>query len=240
MGMGTSTFVIRWINFLTMLLAIAVVVFGVWMSTHHDNCRRSLTLPVIGIGAVIFFVSIIGFLGALKNSSILLWIYLILLCFISVGVLVFTVLAFIVTNNGSGHSVAGLRLECSHKFQLYFFRRPLFRNKKKILSLSFFFLFRMHWSARIGMMGAINIFLCGYPAVNASYYDMSFHPVSSNKDCKLYKNARDIKCYNCDSCKAGVAQYMKTEWRVVAIFNVALFVVLVKHSLLLLDEILLY
>ncbi|KAJ0792707.1 hypothetical protein HanOQP8_Chr01g0021021 [Helianthus annuus] len=24
---------------------------------------------------------------------------------------------------------------------------------------------------------------CGYPAVNASYYDWSFHPVSCNKDC---------------------------------------------------------
>ncbi|GJU93357.1 hypothetical protein Tco_1318113 [Tanacetum coccineum] len=67
---------------------------------------------------------------------------------------------------------------------------------------------------------------CGYPAVNASYYDLSFHPVSSNKDCKLYKNSKAIKCYNCDSCKAGVAEYMKTEWRVVAIFNVFLFVVL--------------
>ncbi|PON62825.1 Tetraspanin/Peripherin, partial [Parasponia andersonii] len=97
-------------------LAVAVVVFGVWMSTHHDGCRRSLTLPVICLGGVIFLVSIIGFLGALKNSSILLWIYLILLCFILVGILVFTVLAFIVTNNGSGHSVDGLRcirgLEC--------------------------------------------------------------------------------------------------------------------------------
>lgn len=31
-------------------------------------------------------------------------------------------------------------------------------------------------------------------------------------------------------CRAGVAQYMKTEWRVVAIFNVVLFVVLVRHS----------
>ncbi|MBA0611554.1 hypothetical protein Godav_012230, partial [Gossypium davidsonii] len=67
---------------------------------------------------------------------------------------------------------------------------------------------------------------CGYPVVNASYYDLSFHPVSSNEDCKLYKNSRVVKCYNCDSCKAGVAQYMKTEWRVVAIFNLALFVVL--------------
>ncbi|KAI7988110.1 Tetraspanin-10 [Camellia lanceoleosa] len=67
---------------------------------------------------------------------------------------------------------------------------------------------------------------CGYPAVNASYYDLSFHPISSDKDCKSYKNSKEIKCYNCDSCKAGVAQYMKTEWRVVAIFNVVLFVVL--------------
>ncbi|CAN6579190.1 unnamed protein product [Malus baccata var. baccata] len=116
MGMGTSTFIIRWVNFLTMLLAIVVVVFGVWMSTHHDGCRRSLTLPVIGIGAVIFLISIIGFLGAMKNSSILLWIYLILLCFILVGILVFTVLAFIVTNNGSGHSVVGLRYK---EYQLH-------------------------------------------------------------------------------------------------------------------------
>ncbi|RVW12482.1 Tetraspanin-10 [Vitis vinifera] len=88
------------------------------------------------------------------------------------------ILRFIITNNGSGHNVAGLR--------------------------------------------------CGYPTVNASYYDLSFHPISSNKDCKLYKNSRASKCYNYDSCKAGVAQYMKTEWRVVAIFNVVLFVVLAK------------
>lgn len=101
---------------------------------------------------------------------------------------------------------------------------------------------------------------CGYPAVNASYYDLSFHPVNSNHDCKVYKNSKAVKCYDCDSCKyitsnlslpfsihqcrpcenfhhylivwsfrAGVAQYMKTEWRLVAIFNVILFVVLVRH-----------
>ncbi|KAI7998382.1 Tetraspanin-10 [Camellia lanceoleosa] len=69
----------------------------------------SLTLPVLGLGAVIFVISIIGFLGAWKSNSILLWIYLIMLCFILIAILVFTVLAFIVTNNGSGHNVAGLR-----------------------------------------------------------------------------------------------------------------------------------
>ncbi|KAG4930899.1 hypothetical protein JHK84_047883 [Glycine max] len=34
------------------LLAIAVIIFGVWMSTHHDGCRKSLTVPVIGLGAI--------------------------------------------------------------------------------------------------------------------------------------------------------------------------------------------
>ncbi|XP_034216753.1 tetraspanin-10 isoform X2 [Prunus dulcis] len=227
MGMGTSTFVIRWINFLTMLLAIAVAVFGVWMSTHHDNCRRSLTIPVIGIGAVIFLVSIIGFLGALKNSSILLWIYLILLCFISVGVLVFTVLAYkeYQLHDYSPWFVKQLNNTRNWKhLQSCLVKSDDCKNlSKKYKTLKQYKLAKLT-PIEAGCCRPPSE--CGYPAVNASHYDMSFHPVSSNKDCKLYKNARDIKCYNCDSCKAGVAQYMKTEWRVVAIFNVALFVVL--------------
>ncbi|KAL1214527.1 Tetraspanin-10 [Cardamine amara subsp. amara] len=109
MGMGTSTFVIRWVNLLTMLLAVAVIIFGVWMSTHNDGCRRSLTFPVIALGGFIFLISIIGFLGACKRSVVLLWIYLFVLLIVLIAILVFTVLAFIVTNNGSGHSNPGLR-----------------------------------------------------------------------------------------------------------------------------------
>jgi len=45
------------------------------------------------------------------------------------------------------------------------------------------------------------IFRCGYPALNASYFDLSFHPVSTNVDCKLYKNTRSVRCYDCNSCK---------------------------------------
>ncbi|KAF8027396.1 hypothetical protein BT93_E0333 [Corymbia citriodora subsp. variegata] len=243
MGVGTSTFVIRWINFITMLLAVAVIGFGVWMSTHDDNCRKSLTLPVLGLGAFIFVISIIGFLGALKNNSILLWTYLILLCLILVGILVFTVLAFIVTNNGSGHSVAGLKYK-EYQLQDYssWFLKQLndahnWEHLKSCLVKSEdcgelskkYKTLRQYKSAKLTPIEAGCCrppSECGYPAMNASYYDLSYHPVSSNKDCKLYKNSQAVKCYNCDSCKAGVAQYMRTEWRVVAIFNVILFVVL--------------
>ncbi|KAH1106254.1 hypothetical protein J1N35_010022 [Gossypium stocksii] len=260
MGMGTSNFVIRWINFLTMLLAIAVAIFGVWMSTHHDGCRKSLTLPVLGLGGFIFLVSMIGFLGALKKNAILLWIYLIMLCMILVAILVFTVLAlleqqmiaalrylssfrFIITNNGSGHNVSGLRYkEYQLKDYSSWFLKQLNNtdNWKRLKSClvksedcnNLAKQYKTLKQYKMAKLTAIEAGCCrppsecGYPVVNASYYDLSFHPVSSNEDCKLYKNSRVVKCYNCDSCKAGVAQYMKTEWRVVAIFNLALFVVL--------------
>uniref|UniRef100_A0A2P2PI15 Tetraspanin-10 n=1 Tax=Rhizophora mucronata TaxID=61149 RepID=A0A2P2PI15_RHIMU len=243
MGVSTSNFVIKGINFLTMLIAIGIIIFGVWMSTRHDSCRRSLTLPVLALGAFILIISLIGFMGALKNSSVLLWIYLTLLCIVLIAILVFTVLAFIVTNNGSGHGVPGLRYK-EYQLQDYssWFLRQLnnTQNWKRLkgclvksedcrgLSKKYKTL-KQYKSAKLTPVEAGCCrppSECGYPVVNASYYDLSFHPVGSNPDCKLYKNSRAIKCYNCDSCKAGVAQYMKTEWRVVAMFNVVLFVVL--------------
>ncbi|CAJ2642517.1 unnamed protein product [Trifolium pratense] len=87
---------------------MVVMIFGVWLSTRHDACGKSLTIPMLSIEAVIFLIFIVGFLGTMKRSSILLWVYLVMLFFILVGILVFTVLVFIVTNNGSGHSVTGL------------------------------------------------------------------------------------------------------------------------------------
>ncbi|XP_028804737.1 tetraspanin-10-like isoform X2 [Neltuma alba] len=259
MGVGTSNFVIRWINFFTMLLAVAVIIFGIWMSNHHDGCRKSLTLLVIGLGAFIFIMSashflstllsslvgifllvdcpliqafnfyrsVIGFFGALKNSSMLLWVYLITLCFILIAILVFTVLAYkeyqledysswFLKQLNNSHNWARLR-SCLVKSE------DCNKLSKKYKTLKQYELAKLT-PIEAGCCRPPSE--CGYPAVNASYYDLTFHPVSPNHDCKRYKNSRAVKCYDCDSCKAGVAQYMKTEWRIVAIFNVVLFVVL--------------
>lgn len=42
--------------FAEQMLAILVVGFGFWMSTHNDECKRSLTIPVMGLGGVIFLM----------------------------------------------------------------------------------------------------------------------------------------------------------------------------------------
>ncbi|URD83523.1 Tetraspanin family [Musa troglodytarum] len=235
MSAGASTFVIRWINFFTMVshsaafrspcsipirelntrivvliaflgLEMAVVCFGVWMSIHHDECRKSLTLPVIGLGALILLV-------------------------------------FIITNNGSGHAAAGLRYKEYHlqDYSSWFLKQ--LNNTKNWRHLKSCLVkseqcnnlpkrYKNLKEYKLAELSPIEAGCCrppsecGYPAVNASYYDLSYHPLSTNKDCKLYKNARAIKCYDCDSCKAGVAEYMKEEWRVVAVFNIILFVAL--------------
>ncbi|KAL6544043.1 Tetraspanin-10 [Orobanche gracilis] len=235
-GAGISTFVIRWINFLTLLFAMGVIGFGVWMSSHHDDCRKPLTLPVIGLGAVIFVINH-WFHGCTEEKLNL----------------VMDLLAFIVTNNGSGHNVTGLRYReyQLHDYSSWFLkhlnnthnwehlRSCLVKSSdcnnlaKKFKTLKQFKLAKLS-PIEAGCCRPPSE--CGYPAVNASFYDLSFHPMSSSKDCRHYKNSKAIKCYNCDSCnfsdvtnkllRAGVAQYMKTEWRVVAIFNVVLFVVL--------------
>ncbi|KAD3641299.1 hypothetical protein E3N88_30523 [Mikania micrantha] len=200
------------------LVAVVVIVYGVWMSSQHDGCHKSLTLPVIGLGSIIFLISIIGFMGALKNNSILLLMYLLLLCLVLVGILVFTVLVFIVTNNASGHNVAGLRYK-EYQLQDYgswFIKKLNNTHNWKHLRSCFvkaevcnslpkrYKTLRQYKLANLTPIEASCCrppSQCGYPAVNASYYDLSFHPVSSNKDCKLYKNLKSIKCYSCDSCK---------------------------------------
>ncbi|XP_064934833.1 tetraspanin-10-like isoform X5 [Musa acuminata AAA Group] len=234
MSTGTSTFVIRWINFFSMILAIAVICFGIWMSIHHDECRKSLTLPVMGLGALILLVSLIGFLGAWKNVAVLLWVYLVMLCLILIAIMVFTVLAYKEYHLQDYSSWFFKQLNNTKNWR--HLKSCLVKSEdcnslpKKYKTLKEY---------KLAQLSPIEAGCCrppsecGYPAVNASYYDLTYHPVSTNKDCKLYKNSRSIKCYDCDSCKAGVAQYMKTEWRVVAIFNLILFVVLecLKKSL---------
>uniref|UniRef100_A0A0E0M9F3 Tetraspanin n=1 Tax=Oryza punctata TaxID=4537 RepID=A0A0E0M9F3_ORYPU len=214
MGSSTSAFVIRWINFFTMILAILVVGFGFWMSTHNDECRRSLTIPVMGLGGLAVTLTC----GCLVSDNA-------------------------VRGFGGNH---GVHSACVyyHKYRNWPFclwgelndtekwtrLRSCLVKSDDCNGLS-----RRYKTLKQYKLADLTPMEsgccrppaeCGYPAVNSSYFDLSYHPVSTNVDCKLYKNVRSVLCYDCDSCKAGVAQYMKAEWRVVAIFNVILFVIL--------------
>ena len=49
---------------------------------------------------------------------------------------------------------------------------------------------------------------------------------TTNGDCKLWSNDTSTLCFDCDSCKAGVLQNVKDDWKQIAIIDAALVVFL--------------
>lgn len=50
---------------------------------------------------------------------------------------------------------------------------------------------------------------------------------SANPDCNAWENDPNILCYNCQSCKAGLLDNIKSDWKKVAVLNVIFLVFLI-------------
>lgn len=49
----------------------------------------------------------------------------------------------------------------------------------------------------------------------------------SNTDCSLWSNDQNTLCFNCQSCKAGVLENLKGDWKKVAVINIIFLVFLI-------------
>lgn len=49
----------------------------------------------------------------------------------------------------------------------------------------------------------------------------------TNPDCDTWNNDPNLLCYNCQSCKAGLLQNLKTDWKKVAVVNIIFLVFLI-------------
>lgn len=67
---------------------------------------------------------------------------------------------------------------------------------------------------------------CSYSFVNATNWTPPATLISTNTDCPLWSNNQTELCFGCESCKAGVLQNVKEEWKIVAIINIIAFVVI--------------
>ncbi|CAI5481129.1 unnamed protein product [Closterium sp. Yama58-4] len=69
---------------------------------------------------------------------------------------------------------------------------------------------------------------CGYRQMTATIFMQEGPPHSDNPDCTKYSAVNSTMCFACDSCRAGVAEYVKSEWMKVAYLLLAFTIILMS------------
>ncbi|EFJ06915.1 hypothetical protein SELMODRAFT_162119 [Selaginella moellendorffii] len=246
--MGASNYVTGIINFCTLVLSIPIIGAGIWLASKGDTeCVRFLQWPVIAIGVFILVVSIAGFIGGCCRVAWLLWFYLFAMFLLILLLLIFTALAFVVTNRGAGHALSNrgykdYRLGDYSTWLQRYVEKP--RNWRRIGSclrdsrvcndLDGDYNTRDRFYA--ANLSPIQSGCCKPPTdcnfqfQNATTWLPSPTTAPANateRDCTTWSNDRSQLCYNCDSCKAGLIQNIKSKYKSVAIVNAVVLVLLV-------------
>jgi hypothetical protein len=238
------------LNFVTFLLSIPILGGGIWLARQSSTeCEKFLQGPVIALGVFLMIVSLAGLVGACFRVSWLLWFYLLVMFVLIVLLFCFTIFAFAVTNKGAGEVVSNkgykeYRLgDYSHWLQK---RVSGTKNWNKIKSC----LIDGKVCKSLIDDGANNNTLeqfyqknlspiqsgcckppddCNFTYVSATNWTTTTtsNSSSADSDCGLWSNDLSVLCFNCGSCKAGVLQNIKHDWKKVAIVNIIFLVFLV-------------
>uniref|UniRef100_A0A7N0VIC8 Tetraspanin-8 n=1 Tax=Kalanchoe fedtschenkoi TaxID=63787 RepID=A0A7N0VIC8_KALFE len=235
------------LNFLTLLLSIPILGAGIWLAHKGStDCEKFLEKPVIAIGVFLLVVSLAGLIGACFRVSWLLWVYLLVMFLLIVLLFCFTIFAFVVTNPGAGKTLSNrgykeYRLgDYSNWLQKRFGDEKNWNKIKSCLidgevcrsmaatnttpTITEFY--AEHLSAvQSGCCKPADE--CNFVYVSPTVWNRPANTTSTNTDCALWDNDPLTLCFNCGSCKAGVIDNLKRDWKRAAIVNIIILVVLV-------------
>lgn len=68
---------------------------------------------------------------------------------------------------------------------------------------------------------------CNFTYVKPTEWNNSPPGNATNPDCTTWSNVSNVLCFNCQSCKAGLLDNIKSNWKKVAIVNVIFLVFLI-------------
>ena len=68
---------------------------------------------------------------------------------------------------------------------------------------------------------------CGYTYVSPTQWTAPANFNSTNPDCSTWANDATALCFNCQSCKAGVLDNLKSNWKKVAVINIIFLIFLI-------------
>ncbi|KAI5648688.1 hypothetical protein M9H77_34693 [Catharanthus roseus] len=227
-----SNTVIGFLNLLTLLASIPIIGAGLWMTRSSTTCENFLQTPLLVIGFVILIISLTGFIGACFNVGWALYLYLLVMLFLIGALMGFTIFGFVVTGQGGGVEVYG-RAYKEYHLENY---SPWLRKRIKDVK---------YWTAiRNCILGSKT---CGQIVswTPVDYLSKDMSPVQSgcckppttcnyavttmaqDPDCYLWNNDPNILCYECDSCKAGVLEDVRRDWKKVSVLNIVMVIFLI-------------
>ncbi|KAK6942369.1 Tetraspanin/Peripherin [Dillenia turbinata] len=241
-----SNSLIGMLNFITLVLSIPILAVGIWLAQKGStDCEKFLEKPIIVIGVFLMLVSIAGLIGACCRVTWLLWVYLLVMFILIVLLFCFTVFAFVVTNKGAGDALSGkgykeyrlgnysdwLQKRVTNTKNWSKIKSCLVASKacqtinggKNMTAEEFY----QEELSPIQSSCCKPLDSCGFTYVNQTMWINPGNTTSTDSDCNLWSNNQNELCFNCNSCKAGLLQTIKNDWKKTAIVNIIFLIFLI-------------
>ncbi|KAJ9187336.1 hypothetical protein P3X46_002802 [Hevea brasiliensis] len=241
MAAGISNTIIAMINFITLIFGLIAVCTGIYLFAHGGttHCQKLIQTPITIMGLFVMVVSFLGLMGSCYRDNSVLITYLVVIFFLIVGIIAFTIFVFFVTHEGAGNAVSGLGFK-EYRLQDFskFFQKHTFdyKNWDRFKSC----LVDAHFCQSLILSADHN---------ESDFYKMKLSPLQSgcckpptsckleykeptvwmmpksgpavnDTDCSTWNNGQDLLCYDCNSCKGGFLANLREEYRILLAYNI--------------------
>ncbi|KAL3693121.1 hypothetical protein R1sor_006772 [Riccia sorocarpa] len=242
----SNTLIGIWSMF-TGLASLVIIGAGIWLATKHEDttCIKFLQWPIIFLGIFVLVLSVLGIFGALRRNTCFLWIFLASYFILILLLIIFTIFAFVVTNKGAGEALSnkGFKEYRLGDYSSWLQRRvektsnwnrirSCLSDAKVCKSLDEKYPTETEFDkAKLTPLesGCCKPpVLCGYTFENATNWAKGKgYDATASEDCLRWDNDQKNLCFECDSCKAGLLQNVKKDWRKVAIVLIVVLVIMI-------------
>ncbi|CAO2827936.1 unnamed protein product [Amaranthus hypochondriacus] len=235
---------------LTFLLGIPILVMGIWLKFQQStDCESFLSIPLIILGSLLLFFSVLGFYWAARSNDRKICIHGYIIFILLTTLLGYTIFALVVTTEGGGEPLARreykeYRLEDYSSWFRKRFDKTHHWNQIKTC------LFKTHVCSKFqdkfggdtqdqffsNKLSSIQSGCCkpsndcNMKYISPTEWTKTKEENYTNEDCYKWSNDKDVFCFNCQSCKAGFADNVKRHWRKTGIICIVFMILLIVIS----------